>query len=60
MDNSLDPAVNVALDSAARRDEIRKKIAEGYESLQRGEGIAGEEFFEQLRREEQDLNHKRP
>jgi len=35
-----------------QREDIRQKIAEGYESLRRGKGIDGEEFFEQLERKE--------
>lgn len=32
-----------------RLEEVRKKIAAGLEALDRGEGIDGEEAFEQLR-----------
>jgi len=35
--------------------EIRKKIDQGWTSLQRGKAIDGEEFFRQLEREEREL-----
>ena len=35
-----------------RKQELRTKIALGLDSLQRGEGVDGEEFFGQLEREE--------
>ena len=34
--------------------ELQTKIAKGLDSLQRGEGIDGDEFFAQLEREEDD------
>ena len=40
-----------------RREEIRKKIAEGAASLRRGEGIDGEEVFARL---EADLDAMEP
>ena len=39
--------------------ELRKKIDQGLESLQRGEGVDGEEFFNSLELEEQELGRKR-
>lgn len=39
--------------------EIRRKINEGWASLERGEGLDGEEFFRRLAREEQKLRRKR-
>jgi hypothetical protein len=39
---------------ALREEEIRAQIAEGYTSLERGEGIDGEEAFCQL-----DQRHRR-
>ena len=42
-----------------RVEEIRRKIEEGWESLQRGEGVDGEEFFERLARRETKLERKR-
>jgi antitoxin ParD1/3/4 len=39
-----------------RKQELRKKIAQGLDSLKRGEGVGGEEFFAQLEREEADLD----
>ncbi len=35
-----------------RKQELRKKIALGLDSLHRGEGVDGDEYFEQLEREE--------
>lgn len=35
---------------AIRLEEVRKRIAAGLESLDRGEGIDGEEAFERLRK----------
>ncbi|MBL8295260.1 MAG: type II toxin-antitoxin system ParD family antitoxin [Bryobacterales bacterium] len=35
-----------------RKQELRTKIAQGLDSLQRGEGVDGDEFFAQLEREE--------
>lgn len=35
-----------------RKRELRKKIAQGLDSLQRGEGVDGNEMFAQLEREE--------
>lgn len=35
-----------------RKEELRKKIRAGLDSLDRGEGVDGEEFFAQLEREE--------
>jgi antitoxin ParD1/3/4 len=37
---------------ALRKEEYRRKIAEGLESLRRGEGIDGEKFFQELERRE--------
>lgn len=38
-----------------RKEAIRRKIDEGYESLSRGEGVDGETFFADLERQEQAL-----
>ena len=35
-----------------RKEAIRQKIDEGWESLRRGEGVDGEEFFAELERQE--------
>ena len=35
-----------------RQRDLRKKITQGLDSLQRGEGVDGEEFFGRLDREE--------
>jgi antitoxin ParD1/3/4 len=43
-----------------RKQELRKRIAQGLESLHRGEGIDGDEFFSQLERDEAMLESKRP
>ena len=34
-----------------RREELRKKITEGLDSLRRGEGVDGEEVFDRLEAE---------
>lgn len=39
-----------------RKQELRKKIAQGLDSLQRGEGVDGDEFFGRLEREEAALD----
>ena len=39
--------------------ELRRKINKGLASLERGEGVDGEEFFRSLEREEQQLSRKR-
>ena len=36
---------------ALRREELRKKIAEGLDSLRRGEGVDGEEVFDRIEAE---------
>ena len=41
-----------------RKQELRKKIAQGLDSLQRGEGVDGDEFFAQLEQEEAELPSK--
>lgn len=41
-----------------RKQELRKKIAQGLESLDLGEGIDGGEFFAQLERDEASLGSK--
>jgi antitoxin ParD1/3/4 len=38
-----------------RKEAIRQKIDEGWESLRRGEGLDGEEFFAALERKERAL-----
>jgi len=39
--------------------ELRHKINQGWSSLKRGHWVDGEEFFQGLEREEQELVHKR-
>ena len=39
--------------------ELRKKINKGWASLERGEGVDGEEFFSALEQEERGLGRKR-
>ena len=41
-----------------RKQELRKQIALGLDSLQRGEGVDGDEFFGRLEREEAALESK--
>lgn len=38
-----------------RKQELRKNIAHGLDSLERGEGVDGDAFFAQLEREENTL-----
>ena len=64
--NSAGEVVRDALRLLADRDELinrrnqdlRKKITQGLDSLQRGEGVDGEEFFDRLEREEAALESK--
>lgn len=39
-----------------RRRNLREMIARGLDSLRRGEGVDGHEFFAQLEREEAELD----
>ncbi len=39
-----------------RKQELRKRIAQGLDSLRRSEGVDGDEFFAQLEREEAALD----
>ena len=39
--------------------DLRKKINKGWASLERGEGVDGEEFFRALGREEREMVRKR-
>jgi len=65
--NSASEVVREALRLFEERDRIReiqiqqlrKKIDEGWASLERGEGVDGEEFFRGLDREERELGRKR-
>jgi Arc/MetJ-type ribon-helix-helix transcriptional regulator len=41
------------------RDQIDAMIAEAVASLERGEGVDGEEFFEQLEQEDRRLQNQR-
>ena len=41
------------------REEVEEKIARGLAQLERGEGVDGEEFFEQLRKRGQELRARR-
>jgi len=66
--NSPSEVVRAALPMLAERDELmelrkqelRKRIALGLDSLQRGEGIDGEEFFAGLEWEELELERANP
>ena len=67
--NSASEVVREALRLFEERDrvrkiqiqELRKRINEGWASLERGEGMDGEEFFKALAREEKqrERKHKR-
>ena len=65
--NSASEVVREALRLFEERDRIRelqiqqlrKKINKGWASLERGEGMDGEEFFKALAREERALARKR-
>jgi antitoxin ParD1/3/4 len=65
--NSASEVVREALRLFEQRDhirelqlrEIRKKIDQGWASLERGEGIDGAQFFKRLEREERILERKR-
>jgi len=64
--NSASEVVREALRLFEERDqirhlqvqELRKKINKGWASLERGEGVDGEEFFQALEREERGLARK--
>ena len=65
--NSASEVVREALRLFEERDrlrelqirELQRKINEGWASLERGEGVNGEEFFRGLEREERELGRKR-
>jgi antitoxin ParD1/3/4 len=65
--NSASEVVREALRLFEERDrirelqiqELRRKIRAGWASLERGEGVDGEEFFRNLKREERELTRKR-
>jgi antitoxin ParD1/3/4 len=65
--NSASEVVREALRLFEQRDqirelqiqELRKKINKGWASLERGDGLDGEEFFRALEREEQAFARKR-
>jgi antitoxin ParD1/3/4 len=65
--NSASEVVREALRLFEERDrfrnlqlrELRRKIDEGWASLERGEGVEGEKFFRDLAREERGLTRKR-
>ena len=65
--NSASEVVREALRLLQERDEVRevqlqelrKKIAEGLESLERGDWVDGEAFFEHLRQREEKLQPTR-
>ena len=64
--NSASEVVREALRLFEERDhirqlqiqELRKKINKGWASLERGEGVDGEEFFRALAREEKAMARK--
>ena len=65
--NSASEVIREALRLLQERDEVRevqlqelrKKIAEGLESLERGDWVDGEAFFEHLRQREEKLQPTR-
>lgn len=65
--NSASEVVREALRLFEERDqvrkfqiqELRKRIHKGLASLERGEGVDGEEFFKALAREEKERERKR-
>jgi antitoxin ParD1/3/4 len=65
--NSASEVVREALRLFEQRDhirelqlrEIRKKIDQGWGSLERGEGIDGAQFFKRLEQQERSLERKR-
>jgi antitoxin ParD1/3/4 len=65
--NSASEVVREALRLFEQRDqirelqirELRKKIDQGWASLESGEGLDGDAFFKQLEHEEQGLERKR-
>lgn len=65
--NSASEVVREALRVMEQRDEVRKlriqelrkRINAGLASLERGDGVDGEEFFRALEREEKELEPKR-
>ena len=65
--NSASEVVREALRLFEERDwlrdlqirDLQRKISEGWASLERGEGVNGEEFFRGLEREERELGRKR-
>ncbi len=65
--NSASEVVREALRLFEERERIRelqirglqKKINQGWASLERGEGVDGEEFFRGLERKEQELGRTR-
>jgi antitoxin ParD1/3/4 len=65
--NSASEVVREALRLFEQRDrirnlqvqELRRKITQGLDSLRRGEGVDGEEFFMTLERDEQALERRK-
>jgi antitoxin ParD1/3/4 len=53
-----DEVVREGLELINAREELRKAIDEGAAQLDRGEGIPGEQVFEDLRRRSQELRSK--
>lgn len=56
--NSADEVIREGLDLINAREEFRKAIDEGAAQLDRGEGIPGEQVFEDLRKRSQELRSK--
>jgi antitoxin ParD1/3/4 len=56
--HSADEVIREGLELIKAREELRAAIAEGAAQLDRGEGIPGEQVFEDLRRRSQELRSK--
>ena len=55
---SADDVIREGLELINARDELRQAIAAGAAQLDRGEGIPGEQVFEELRARSQELRSK--
>jgi antitoxin ParD1/3/4 len=55
---SADEVVREGLELINAREELRKAIDEGAAQLDRGEGIPGEQVFDDLRKRSQELRSK--
>ncbi len=55
---SADEVIREGLDLIKAREKLRAAIAEGAAQLDRGEGIPGEQAFDELRKRNQELRSK--